>query len=260
MVDAETRKERVRRFFTERADAYNRSESQRRGRDLLRLLVLLKPTGGETLLDVATGVGHTAIALAPLVKAVVGIDLTPAMEEEFKKNAAKAGVANASFLIGDAEEIEHPDACYEIVTCRRAIHHFTDPAAALAGMARVLVPDGRAGFVDMAAPENAEAAALMNGLESARDDSHARALAPTEWRRHLADAGFTVEEEDVLPSRIPWNDWLSPLTPGGPEDEAARARLDAAPPEVRSEVVEQGVEGAYFLKRRIVLVARRNAG
>ena len=36
------KKERVRAFFPKKAEAYSRSDSQRRGRDLLRLLVLLK--------------------------------------------------------------------------------------------------------------------------------------------------------------------------------------------------------------------------
>ena len=253
------RKERVRTFFTKKAEAYSHSESQRRGRDLLRLLVLLKPTGDETVLDVATGVGHTAIALAPLVHAVVGIDLTPRMREEFEKNAAKAGVTNVSFLLGDAEAIEHPDDCYDLVTCRRAIHHFPEPDRAVAGMARVLKPGGMGGFVDMAAPEDPDGAALMNAVESARDDSHVRALPPSEWRTLLSGAGFEIEAEDVLPSRIPWNDWLSPMAPGGSEDEAARRLVEAATPAARAEVVEEGPEGWYFRKRRIVIAARRRA-
>jgi ubiquinone/menaquinone biosynthesis C-methylase UbiE len=251
------KKERVRAFFTKKAEAYSHSESQRRGRDLLRLLVLLKPTGEETVLDVATGVGHTAIALAPLVKAVVGIDLTPRMQEEFEKNAAKAGVSNVSFLLGDAEEIEHPDDCYDMVTCRRAIHHFPEPEKALAGMVRTLRPGGLAGFVDMAAPEDPDGAALMNGIECARDNSHVRALPPSEWRTLLAGAGLEIEDEDVLPSRIPWDDWLAPMEPGGPEDETARRLVSEASPAARAEVVEDVDGKRFFLKRRIVITARK---
>jgi len=251
------KKERVRAFFTKKAEAYSRSDSQRRGRDLLRLLVLLKLSGDEVVLDVATGVGHTAIALAPLVESVVGLDLTPRMGEEFAKNAAKAGATNVSFLLGDAESIELPDAGYDLVTCRRAIHHFPEPERALLDMARVLKPGGRAGFVDMAAPEDPDGAARLNGIECARDDSHVRALSPTDWRRLLADTGFTIEAEDLLPSRLTWNGWMSPLEPDGPEDTEARRLVALATPAARADVVDDGVEGRFFLKRRIVIVARR---
>lgn len=250
-------KDRVRAFFTEKAADYSRNESQRAGPDLARLLDRISPDGDETVLDVATGVGHTAIAVAPRVRRVVGIDLTPRMKDEFARNAAAAGVENVEFLVGDAESIDFPDAAFDLVTCRRALHHFPEPGKAVGEVARVLRPGGVAAFADMTTPDGPAGADLMNGIEKDRDSSHARALPPAEWREVVAAAGLEVESVDLLVDRIAWYDWLSPVAPGGEEDAAARERVTGATEEARADVVD-GEEGELFItKRRIVLVARR---
>ncbi len=80
-------KERAEDFFSRYAPAYTESVSHRSGGDLQRLIALLQPQGHGRLLDVATGPGHTAFAMAPYVEAVVGLDLTPAMAREFRRQA-----------------------------------------------------------------------------------------------------------------------------------------------------------------------------
>ncbi|MFO7173131.1 MAG: methyltransferase type 11 [Bacillota bacterium] len=71
-------KEAVRQFFSRNAEAYARSPSHRSGADLARLIALLQPEPAWRALDAATAAGQTALALAPLVGEVVGLDLTPA--------------------------------------------------------------------------------------------------------------------------------------------------------------------------------------
>jgi SAM-dependent methyltransferase len=250
-------KDKVRAFFTEKAADYSRNESQKAGPDLVLLLDRISPVGDELLLDVATGVGHTAIALAPRVRHVVGVDLTPRMEEEFTRNAAAAGVTNVEFVVGDAESIGYPDGNFHFVTCRRALHHFPDPGKAVAEVARVLRPGGVAAFADMTTPDQPAGADLVNGIEKDRDSSHGRALPPAEWREVVTAAGLAVESVDLLLDRIAWNDWLSPVAPGGEEDAAARETVALASDAAKAEVVEETAGDLRLTKRRIVLVARR---
>jgi len=246
----------VQDWFTRHAADYTRNESQRAGPDLRRLVELLAPGPTERILDVGTAVGHTAHALAGLAARVVGIDLTPAMGEEFRRNAAARGATNARFVAGDVEALPFPDRAFDAVTCRRAVHHFPRPGAALAEMARVLRPGGRAGLADMTAPEDPAGAALFNALERARDPGHARALRPSEWRRAVEDAGLRLEAFELLPDRIPWERWLSPVAPGGTEDAEARRLLASAPAAARACVAEETPGGLLFLKTRVVLLAR----
>ena len=255
----EREKEKVRDWFTRHAAAYTRNESQRSGPDLRRLLALLAPRPGERILDVGTAVGHTALAMAEAGARVTGVDLTLAMGAEFAANARARGVAGARFVAGDVEALPFPDRAFDAVTCRRAAHHFPRPARAFAEVARVLRPGGRAGFVDMTVPEDPGAGALFNALERARDPGHARALPPSEWRREVEAAGLRVETLELLPDRVPWEQWLSPESPGGAADLEARRLLAAVPSAARAVVAAGEDAGLLFLKTRIVLLARRTA-
>jgi 23S rRNA (uracil1939-C5)-methyltransferase len=66
-----------------------------------RLVGLARPCGHERWLEVACGPGIISRRLAPLVGEVRGVDMTPAMVELARRDAADAGVANATFSVGD---------------------------------------------------------------------------------------------------------------------------------------------------------------
>jgi ubiquinone/menaquinone biosynthesis C-methylase UbiE len=72
-------KKDVKQQFGKNADSYVSSPIHKDGNDLQMLVGMATITGAETLLDIATGGGHTANAFAPLVKKVTAIDLTPEM-------------------------------------------------------------------------------------------------------------------------------------------------------------------------------------
>lgn len=256
-------KDRVRGFFAQYARAYTASPSHRSGRDLDRLVALLDPRGHERLLDVATASGHTALALAPRVREVVGLDLTPAMAAEFAAEARARGFPAARFVVGDVEAIPFPAASFDLVTCRRAAHHFPDIPRALAEMARVLCPGGRLGLADMVAPDSPAAAHFFNDLERARDPSHQRALNPAEWLAAVAAAGLEVQAWELVAEEVPWDQWLSPVPPDSPEGQRAyalaQAALAATGAASVAEVLVQGPGGLAVRKRRLVLVAAKPA-
>ena len=70
-------------------------------------LLRLEPLGELTVLDVGTGAGRLALALAPLCRAVVGIDREARQIDEARKRAAIAGLANIRFVVGDVEVEEY---------------------------------------------------------------------------------------------------------------------------------------------------------
>jgi ubiquinone/menaquinone biosynthesis C-methylase UbiE len=250
------KKERVQDFFGRHAAAYSISPGHRSGEDLALLIRLMAPTGTESLLDVATATGNTALAIAPLVAQVTGLDLTPQMEAEFQAQAQARGVANACFVLGDVERMPFPADSFDLATCRRAAHHFPDIPRALAEVARVLRTGGRLGVVDMTVPEDPEAGQLFNRLELARDSSHSRALSPAQWQDAVENVGLQVLHLEVLAEDIPWNTWLFPVAVDGPEASLARELAHNSPPAASARVVRTEADGSLtFLKRRIVLVA-----
>jgi SAM-dependent methyltransferase len=155
----------------------------------LRLIVEFSGAGpDDTVLDVACGAGLVVCAFARVVRHATGIDLTPAMLAEARKNQAAQGLTNVTWRQGDVLPLPYPDASFTLVTSRFAFHHFVDPLAVLREMGRVVAPGGRVMVIDSApAPAKADA---FNRLEKLRDPSHVRAMPPEELRGLFRAAGL----------------------------------------------------------------------
>ena len=110
--------------FDANAGKYAVSDVHRSGPSLPVLLELARPVQSDQSLDVATGTGHTALAVARLVAKSVGIDIAPKMLEQARRLAAEQGVSNCEFVEGSAEKIPMGDGQFTLVTARHAPHHF----------------------------------------------------------------------------------------------------------------------------------------
>src|SRR4051794_37155000 len=107
-------KQRVREQFGSAAQDYVTSAKHRSGRDIDRLVELAECTTDDEALDIATGGGHTALAIAPHVRHVVASDLTPKMlaaAEAFI--TVENNVTNVSFEIAEAEKLPFADASFD---------------------------------------------------------------------------------------------------------------------------------------------------
>jgi ubiquinone/menaquinone biosynthesis C-methylase UbiE len=225
--DMEDAKERVRRQYGAVGDAYVHSAEHKSGTDLQRLVELLAPRPHERLLDVATGGGHTALAVAPFVAEVVASDLTPEMLASAEQFISSRGVTNVRYAQADAEELPFPDRSFDIVTCRIAPHHFPSPERFVRESARVLRTGGRFGLLDSTAPEGA-IGELLNRFELARDPSHVRSLAESEWGAMLEAAGFVVQHKERFNKRHVFADWTARANlPSERQDEVAHMLMDA---------------------------------
>ncbi|HXO88763.1 MAG TPA: class I SAM-dependent methyltransferase [Candidatus Acidoferrales bacterium] len=193
--------ERVQSQFGAAATAYGTSLVHADASALQRVVELAAPQPKDSALDIATGAGHTALALAPHVARVIAYDLTREMILETRRNAAARGLANVYTQQGPAEKLPFRDASFDIVTVRQAPHHFADVRAAVREMARVARPGARLLIVDSTAPpgheNDPEPAAQWDRMERLRDSSHVRNYSPCEWRAMVEDAGPRVFAEET---------------------------------------------------------------
>ena len=110
--------------------------------------------GGITgpALDVGTGRGVTAIALARRVTEVVSIDVDATDRDLASLLAEEAGVrARIRFELCDAASLPFRDGSFGCVATMDALHHLADPVAALGEFKRVLSPDGKLVLADFSA-------------------------------------------------------------------------------------------------------------
>jgi SAM-dependent methyltransferase len=102
----------------------------------------MKPIRGARALDLGTGPGQVALALAARGATVVGLDISENQIAAARELARGRGLAAACrFDVARAEETGLPDASVELVTAGTCWHWF-DHGRALAEVARVLVPGG----------------------------------------------------------------------------------------------------------------------
>ena len=96
----------------------------------------LAPVSGRTVLDVGTGTGRAAIALAGRGARVTGVDPSPEMLAVASKRAREAG-ADITFAPGDAHELSFGDRSFDAVICLRVLMHTPDWRQSLAELCRV---------------------------------------------------------------------------------------------------------------------------
>jgi SAM-dependent methyltransferase len=106
----------------------------------------LAPQPGETVLELAAGVGDTGFEAAALVGErgrLICSDLSPAMLAAARRRGEELGLSNVDYRVIDAEQIELAPDSVDGVLCRFGYMLLADPAAAFAETRRVLRPGGR---------------------------------------------------------------------------------------------------------------------
>jgi demethylmenaquinone methyltransferase/2-methoxy-6-polyprenyl-1,4-benzoquinol methylase len=108
------------------------------------------PEPGQRILDVATGTGMVARALAQRGAVVTALDQSEAMLAVARARN-RTGV---TFMQGEAERLPFPDASFDALTFTYLLRYVDDPTATLAELARVVKPQGRVGMVEFGVPGN----------------------------------------------------------------------------------------------------------
>lgn len=245
-----------REFFTEHAEEYSKSTSHATGSDLKILLEMLSGRKYRKALDIATGTGFTAIAVSSICDQVVALDPTPAMLEEAKKNAEGIpGSQKISFVGGMADDTGFPDNSFDLVTCRRAAHHFPDKLAFLKEVRRVLKYDGIFALVDMLSPEN-DTDNLVDHLERLRDHSHVHAASRSEWIDLMEKAGLKFKQAEVEIEKRTFEKWLYPVEVESVDGKRSKDFVD----QNRERLASAGgwdLESDLFVKQRGIITASR---
>ena len=259
-MEDNTPKRSAKEQFDKQATEYNAQWNTWSEETLNAMLAAARPQPTDAVLDVATGTGFTALAFAPLVQSVIGLDVSLGMLRQAENYAAERGITNAVFQEGAAEALPFADASFDLVTCRIAPHHFLSVPQFLDETARVLKPGGSFVLADTTVPDDLpEAADWQNAVEAVRDPSHIQNYTPSEWRQMAEAAGLTVTECHTEGSgiTIPLSDWITKAGCTPEQADAVRRLFADAPDSARAAFrIVAGADGeTVFTWPRVLLRA-----
>jgi SAM-dependent methyltransferase len=227
--------------FARTAARYAARQDERAGELAGLVHAFVAARGDEHALDVGCGSGALALALAPVVRDVVGVDRVP----ELLALARDRAPANATFVEADATALPFESGEFDLAGTLRTLHHVARPELVVAEFTRVTRLGGRLLVVDQLAPLDPLDALVVDRFERARDPGHARLLPEGDLRALFEANGLVLirDRRDVEQRPL-----AAYLDLAGCEGEAREQAIGLAPhgPDAYTAVV-----GWYLLERRL---------
>jgi len=168
-----------------------------------RVLEALRLAAGESVLDIGSGPGLLAHAMAEAVGPqgrVCGIDRSEAMVAMSRRRCVEQPWTE--FERADANSLPYPDASFDAAVSTQVYEYVRDISAALAELRRVLRPGGRAVILDTdygSLVIHTEDAARMARVLCAWDAHFVHSDLPRKLSRELRAAGFAVSDRLAIP-------------------------------------------------------------
>ena len=211
----------VQKQFGDNARRYVHSQVHARGASLHEMVRLANPQPHWLALDVAPGGGHSALAIARRVRLVAAVDITLPILHAARDFARAQGQTNIFWVQGDGGRLPFGDHLFDLITCRVALHHFSDQAGAIQDWTRCLKPGGRLVLVDNVGPDDDDANAYVNAFEKLRDPSHGRLHPQSVLASFIRDAGLILLDSMSLRKPMLFHPWMERMQVGAQK----RARL-----------------------------------
>jgi ubiquinone/menaquinone biosynthesis C-methylase UbiE len=212
----------VREEFTRQAAVYAANSSIADPGRIARLVRAVNPMPEHRALEVATGPGYVALAIAAIAREVIGIDLTEAPLAIAEQRRQDLRLGNVRFQPGDADHLPFADGEFDIVVCRFAFHHFEHASQVLREMTRLCAPRGIVAVEDLVVSDHPVRAAYQNHFEQVRDPSHVAALSLRALLALFTAAGLEVEHVSTDRLMQTVERWLANAQT--PADKARQAR------------------------------------
>ena len=140
-------KQRQNAFFSDQAKGYERDVVNAPFYQALDALTVGRWASGlpsgACVLDIGSGTGRVAIALAQRGHRVIAMDLTAPLLYQARQKALDAGVAHRiAFVLADAEALPIADGTLDGAVAHGVLHHLEHPEAVVARAGRSLRPGG----------------------------------------------------------------------------------------------------------------------
>lgn len=202
-------KEILQQFKKQAQDFSNKNLSLNSDKYIQWLLSDIHLDKNYSVLEVAAGTGIFSRAMAPFVSQITSLDLSPDMIAQGRLENEQKDIHNIRFVEGQAEKLPFENSSFDVVVCRLAFHHFTDPQKVLSEMVRVGKQSSTIAVMDMVSPKESTLHHSYNHYEILRDPSHVKALKRAEFVDMYEKSDINILASEALAVEKNVEDWLS---------------------------------------------------
>lgn len=160
---------------------------------------------GMKILDLGCGSGVISCTMANYVSPgeVLGVDMSHSMIEQAQQFKQSNHLSNISFQVGNAYELDFPDATFDFIYSRLLFQHLVEPMKVVTNLARILKPGGTLCVLNVddgwltVYPEPASFAAFYNSIVIAQRARGGDPYVGRKLGRYFYQAGLTDVKMDV---------------------------------------------------------------
>ena len=158
---------------------------------LQRILEMLPLRRGMRILDLGTGSGYLAFALAQMHPdiSVTGLDIVEKTLTVNRERAEREQLSNLRFVCYDGMRFPFEGGSFDLVISRYALHHFPEIRGSIAEIVRVLMSDG-CFFLSDPAPNACDTAGFADAYMRLKKDGHIRFYTRSEWDTLCGEQGM----------------------------------------------------------------------
>lgn len=177
------------------------------------LLTLAAPQNSDTILDLGTGTGYVAFALAKQNNSlnITGLDIVTKTLERNKELASGMNLNNLNFISYDGISFPVPDECMDIIITRYAMHHFPNIQEIFKEIYRVLKPKGKLVIADPT-PNSNDNIRFVDNFMKIKPDGHIKFYTLEQYKELGENYGFKFISNNSSTIRFPRkqpNDYIS---------------------------------------------------
>lgn len=162
---------------------------------LARLLDYISPEPGQVILDLGTGNGYAATALAGRQPAchVIGVDVAAQAIATNRRKVREQDIGNAEFVSYGGIDLPFDTDCFDAAVCRYAFHHLPRPETSLDELGRTLRTGGRLALAD-AIRDDVDEGDFVNRFQTLKRDGHVCMQRRADLTELVERHGFEVQE------------------------------------------------------------------